>query len=265
MFLGGRGDAGIEEGKQVSEMKKAFAALGLMVAVAAGAEPLSKTDLLRLAESGTDEALLVDLVATECVDFDVDATTVLELQDAVPADVLRAAISCRSSMNDLNSESSPPGTSAEAEDISLTELEPLTLDQVRVLALVPVTVEGQADSQFTGAMAEVLRKRQSRYEILDPLALQVEFENTGAFHSNAPLKSLLAAARAQGAHALLLSEGSVYRGGLIGLDPAARLDVRIVEVNAGRVLWSEGVKAVGLHFPDAKKDCTKKIAKRMRR
>lgn len=226
---------------------------------------VSKDQLLRLVESNIEDHLIVALILKDCVDFEVDADALLELGGRVPAEVLNAAIACGVQSDEMGSSTARSGTKSTVADIALPEKPALTLKAVKRIAVIPVVVNGGADPAFTGALIEKLSKRQDRYDLVDPFALAVHFEDTGSFHSNAPIKSLLAAARSQKADAILLSTGSLFRGGLLGIDPGARLDARLVEVNRGEVLWSLGVQALGAHWQDAKGDVSRKLAKQIPR
>lgn len=202
-------------------------------------EPISKQQLLELVEKGVDPKLLVSLIERDCVDFQVDASAVLELADLVPAEILEAAIACRDEIHSLDSPASPPGTQAQAADISLSSDQPIALRDVKRLAVVPLLLDGVADSSLTAAFTDQIRVQKPKYDLVDSFQLRVHFEDRGAFHSNAPIKSLLAAARSEGADAIVLGEAQRYNAyGFLKI----RVEIKIVEVNRGEVLWSGGAR-----------------------
>jgi hypothetical protein len=223
--------------------------------------PLSKSQLLELSKKEVDVSLIVSLIEKDCVDFEVDAAAVLELSDLVPKAALEAAISCRDENQSLRSPNSPPGTNAQASDISLSDAAPFSLKDVRRIAVIPLMLDGYPDAALTAAYVDQMKQR-TQYESVDEFQLRVHFEDSGAFHSNAPIKSLLAAARAEGADAVLVGTANKYKA---FDDFAIRLDVRLVEVNRGRVLWSDGARGKsGLYSWQAcKKHTARNVVKKM--
>lgn len=190
------------------------------------AAALSKSQLLELVGKGVDTTLIVQLVERDCVDFEVTAEVLLELSPSVPKEVLQAAMSCKGAGAAPEKQ---PATRAVAPAPALQ------LAQITVLAVVPATLDGDPDAALTAAILEELRRQRPRYTILDPLELTDDFEDLDSFHSEAPIGPLLAAARSRGGHALLLVNGSEFRR---VEDPGIELELKIVEANQGRVVWS---------------------------
>lgn len=212
---------------------------------------ISKTDLLELVEKGVDSSLILSLIQKDCVDFDITPSVLLELTGKVPKEVLQAAIDCKSPADSK-------GSVSQAIDLASTPA--FDLSSVQTLAIVPLTFDGQADDALTGVLVEELRAQKPRYKLVDSIEIAVHFEDKGSFNSSAPIKSLLAAARAVGAQAVLVGSGSSYRR---FDDPAVRLDLKLVEVNQGKVLWSGGDKGVSNFYSwqTAKKNAARNTVK----
>jgi hypothetical protein len=110
----------------------------LHVAFCPSAYGITKTELLELVQKGVAPSLIVSLIDKDCVDFEVDASAVLELAETVPNDVIEAAIACRRRIHTLETPSTPPGTAPDASEISLAEAPALALQDVRTIAVVPL-------------------------------------------------------------------------------------------------------------------------------
>ena len=212
---------------------------------------ISKADLLKLVEEGVDPSLILSLVQKECVDFDITPDILLELSGKVPREVLQAAIDCK---GPADSKGSVP------QAIDLSSAPAIDLASIQTVAVVPLTLDGQVDDALTGVVVEELRSQRPRYKLVDPVEIAVHFEDKGSFNSSAPIKSLLAAARTVGAQAVLVGSGATYRR---FDDPAIRLDLKLVEVNQGKVLWSGGDKGVSNFYSwqTAKKNAARNTVK----
>ncbi len=194
----------------------------------ASAEPLSKVKLLELASKGVDPVLIRTLVERDCVSFDIDADTLVELSSKVPADVLEAAMRCRgprAHQSEVKSDSAPSPPSPPA----------IPLGSVRSVAIIPVALGGIVDAGTTDYLMKQVASREPSWAVIDPVQVQLKFEGSSPFEPNAPLLSLLRAAQATGADAILLGTGSYYR--VMGY-PGVSLDLKLIEVNRGTVLWS---------------------------
>jgi hypothetical protein len=196
---------------------------------------ISKEQLLELIRTSVDEAVVLELVKRDCVDFDLTPEAVLELSSIVPAPVLREAIACR--------QHSEAAAGVE-ETPSLSDEPPYTLAQIAVLAIVPATLDGETDNALTSALIEELKRERPRYRLIDPVEMAVHVEDKG-FNSATPLKSLLATARDLGAQAVLLATASKFRR---IEDPGVRIELKLVESNQGTVLWSGGGQGVSNFF-----------------
>jgi hypothetical protein len=214
---------------------------------------ISKQQLLELVDHGVAAPVILELVQRDCVDFDMTPEAVLELSSVVPAEILRAAIACKGS---------PDATGEVPAALSLSDGPAYELSQISVLAVIPATLEGAADDALTSALVESLREHRPRYRVIDPVEMLVHFEDKGTFHSSAPLTSLLTAARAQGAQAILLASASTYRR---LDDPGVRIELRIVETNQGTVVWSGGGQGVSnfYNWQTAKRNAARKSVQAM--
>ena len=177
-----------------------------------------------------------------CVDFDVDSAAILELADILPEEVLAEAIRCRADSQSLRSELTPPGTSPAESALDLADQEALDFSDINKAVVVQFVLDGSPDEPLTAMFRGQVEKRAPKIGLEDSLALRIHFEDTGAFHSTAPLKSILAAARAVGLDGVFLGEASSYT--VLGA-PAVRLDVKLVEVNRGRVIWTGAGESKG--------------------
>lgn len=204
----------------------------LVPCLTAEAAPVSREQLLEMVESGVSPRVVLQLVERDCVDFEVTPEVLIELSASVPQEVLEAAIACRS------------GSAAAAFGRDRTEQPmepPLALGDVRVLAMIPATLDGHLEEGLTAAFVDALKTHKPRYTVVDPVELALHFEGEESFDASAPISSLLGAARGKGADALVLVTGTSYRR---FDDPGIRLDVKIVEANQGKVLWTGGDKGV---------------------
>lgn len=69
--------------------------LGTICRYSSAGEPLTKEKLLALVEAHVDPSIIVSLIQKDCVSFDLDADTLLELNKKVPSQVLKASIECK--------------------------------------------------------------------------------------------------------------------------------------------------------------------------
>lgn len=100
-------------------MKRAghFLVILLFLAPAVHAAGVSKQQLLDLQEAGVDVDLVVDLVHAECIDFHLDADTLLELAPVIDKRVLQAAFDCREGQaSRLEAEETGPGPLATVDE-----------------------------------------------------------------------------------------------------------------------------------------------------
>jgi hypothetical protein len=196
------------------------------------AEPLTLLKLLDLAGEGVAEDLLRALVERDCVDFSVDAENVAELSSRLPASVLKAAIDCRTRL---------AGAPQPAPKAS-----PFTLAQVRIVAVAPIVINGVPDSGVSTYLAKKVGEHKRKWKVLGATELALGVESGGLVDAVAPLSKQLAAARDLGAQALLRGDGSS------GMDfmgaNSLSLQLQLVEVNTGKVLWSGSGQSTGGGF-----------------
>lgn len=166
---------------------------------------------------------------------------------ASPASYVLGILSdMRSSSSDGSNRRALERSAPEAIDpgsaIDLPDQPPHTVADIKRVAVVPVTLQGVSDSDSTAYLTELLRKNRPKWELVDPVQLQLQFEDGATFSSNAPIKSVLAAARKAGAQAVLLASGSYYT--IMGF-PGVSLELKLLECNKGGVLWTASGQSKG--------------------
>ncbi len=132
--------------------------------------------------------------------------------------------------------------------IDLPDKPPYVLAGIKQIAMMPVTLHGASDDDATAYLMDLLRREKPAWELLDPVQLQLQFEDGTAFSSSAPIKSLLAAARKAGAQAVLLGTGNYYN--IMGF-PGVSLELKLIEVNKGSVLWTASGQSKGGGFSES--------------
>jgi hypothetical protein len=251
--------------------------LALLLAFSASAgEPISEEQLVALVQEGVDTRLIVRLVQRDCVSFEADAQSILRLSDVVPSPVLHAALDCTEatagSASSARAESPPaaapapapeevamPTALAESSEMPAAEVKaeasrapsaaaapsmpieadapPLAADQLQTLAIVPARTGGKTNQELTTAVQDALRERGTRLALVENETMAAHYEADRPFNSGAPRNSLLAAARAAGADALLLIESSAYMQ--MG-NRRIRFQSRLLETRAGEVVLRSG-------------------------
>jgi hypothetical protein len=187
------------------------------------AAPLTRDHLFELVTKGVAEDVLASLVARDCVDFDVDAVNVVELTQRLPSKVLSAVIECRQKSKN---QAGGPAPAA---------LPPLTLSQVRSVAVVALEINGVTDSGTASYLVDQVKEHQPSWRVIGPTELRVEAEKAG-IAAGAPLSTYLEAARRLGAQAILRGDGSAAMD--IGFAPNVTISLQLLEVNTGKLLWS---------------------------
>lgn len=233
-------DASANSGRRMSlpasVLLLAWLAAGPMVA-----EPLSKAKLLQLAGS-VDEAVVVQLVQRDCVDFELTADTVVELAPAIPKSVLSAAISCRQQR-----------TASPATGVDLTAQTPSTL--------VVLPFSGTADFRTlsTETLSAFLLGRTS-LQIMQPEALGTKQvyvtadPATGSF-SISEAQRVGAVVRAQ--FAVMGDINAQSGGGMLN----AVATIKLVDVASGSVMFSSQKKC-GLLIANSQQQCVIRAVKR---
>lgn len=222
-------------------MKWYLISIMVMSAGVASAEPLSRAQLLELLDKKVDPQLVLDLVKRDCVSFDIDVATVVELSQNVPTPILQAAMDCREHKAVID-----PSTRAAAAAPVPESLPALTLPEIKRVAIKLVTLDGVPDAGITSYLIAQVRSRKPGWEVIEPTQLQLSLEAANGT-SSAPLSTLLAAARRAGADAILLSDGSYYS---VMRAPGVSLHVQLLEVNQGNILWSADGASKGGGFSD---------------
>jgi len=130
------------------------------------------------------------------------------------------------------------------------------LSSVKTVAVIPFAVDGVADEYMTDYFSKEFHGSHEGVQVADAVEIALHYEGGGVFRSDAPLKSLLAAARAVQSQAIILGVASRYS---VGGFPGVTLQVKMIEVNKGKVLWSISGQSTGGGFSDAQ---AKKMAVR---
>lgn len=237
-------------------MRFFFAAAFLLFSTTASAEPLTKERLLDLIAKGVDPELVLSLVQRDCVAFEVDADTLVELSPQVPTSILQAAMDCRKRTIAIEQTPGPTSNSPEA------ATSPLTLREVKTVTVIPFVLDGNIDDALTAVFGKELAERKPTLKLQDALSLTLHFEGTQSFDSRAPLLSILKAARSVGVDAFFLGTGTTY---LVMGAPGVRLDVKLVETRQGQVIWSAGgaSKGGGLSWQHARGMASRSVLRQL--
>jgi len=136
---------------------------------------------------------------------------------------------------------------------------PYDLKEVRTVAATFFTSGDNVDTFLTSLFLEAYGKHNGPHDILDPYELPFQSQDGAPFHPGSMLPQLFEEAARRGAQAVLIGAGKWYKGpGIRGF----RIEVRLIEVRAGRVLWtataSSGMATSG---PSAKREVVKKVLK----
>jgi len=142
---------------------------------------------------------------------------------------------------------------------SVDATRPYDLKDVRTVAATFFTSGDNVDTFLTSLFLEAYGKHGGPHEILDPYQLPFESQDGAPFHPGGMLPQVFEEAARRGAQAILIGAGKWYKGpGIRGF----RIEVRLIEVRAGRVLWtataSSGMATSG---PSAKREVVKKVLK----
>lgn len=139
---------------------------------------------------------------------------------------------------EVTAEASPvPSASAAASVLDEVAGDPLAADELRTLAIVPVRTGGSTNQELTTAIQDALLERGTRLALVENETLAAHFEADRPLNSGAPRDSLLAAARAAGVDAVLITESSAYMQ--MG-NRRIRYQSRLLETQAGEVVLRSG-------------------------
>jgi glycerophosphoryl diester phosphodiesterase len=163
----------------------------------------------------------------------------------------------------LGRQAAPRGA-AEARVESAAPVAPaFALRDVRLAAVVPFTSRGRVDTFCTSLFQEAARemKRTGFPRLIDLYELPVTIADGKPFQPRAALPRLLAAARDAGAEAIVVGEGNWY--GPFG--NRWRMELRLIEVNEGRVLWTTtGKSGPSISGPSAKREVVRECLRDFR-
>lgn len=158
----------------------------------------------------------------------------------------------------------PAASAPPPEVVGYSDEPPFTLADVRLAAVVPFTSRGRFDTFCTTLFEESARDRRSFGfpEVVDMYALPVQVVDGKSFQPRALLPQLLAEARQLGAQAVVIGEGNWY--GPFG--NRWRMEIRLIEANQGRVLWSSaGKSGPAISGPQAKREVVRECLRDFRR
>jgi hypothetical protein len=128
-----------------------------------------------------------------------------------------------------------------------------SLDNVHKIAIIPFTSGDAVDSFGTSLFTQEFSRKHTRYELVDPVQLEMHVEEFRGMHSKSPINELLAAARTVGAEALFIGQGFSHKVGF-------RWEVKLIEVNTGKQLWLSAQRQTSLRRgPKAKTKLMRKI------
>ena len=128
-----------------------------------------------------------------------------------------------------------------------------SLDNVHKIAVIPFTSGDVVDSFGTSLFTQEFSRKHTRYELVDPVQMEVHVEGFRVMHSKSSINKLLAAARTVGAEALFIGQGFKHKAGF-------RWEVKLIEVNTGEMLWLSAQKQTSLpRGPEAKTKLMRKI------
>lgn len=131
----------------------------------------------------------------------------------------------------------------------------LDLRDVGTVAVYPFTSGGNVDTFCTSLFVQELNERDLFRRVIDPYELSIAIPDGEPFQPQAVLASLLDEARGKGADAVLVGEGRWYDWGF-------RIEVRMIEVNEGRVVWQCALRSgMTVSGPAAKKELARKAAR----
>ena len=159
---------------------------------------------------------------------------------------------------------SATSTTPAPEVVGDSEEPPFELADVRLAAVVPFTSRGRFDTFCTTLFEENARGRfrNGFPEVVDMYALPVQVVDGKPFQPRAVLPQLLAAARELGAQAVVVGEGNWYGP----FNNRWRMEIRLIEANQGRVLWSSVSKSgPAISGPQAKREVVREILRDFRR
>ncbi len=126
------------------------------------------------------------------------------------------------------------------------------------VAVVPFVLDGKIDEDLSTAFLDHLSSREGGWKVVDGASVAQKLPKGAKFASNTPVESLLKAAKAAGAEAVILGKASRYKV----LDaPGIRLQVSMLGVEAGDEIHSAMTEASGWTSQRAKREAGKTASK----
>ena len=102
------------------------------------------------------------------------------------------------------------------------QLTAYSLDNVHKIAVIPFTSGDVVDSFGTSLFTQEFSRKHTRYELVDPVQMEVHVEGFRVMHSKSSLNKLLAAARTVGAEALFIGGASSTKSASAGRSSSSR-------------------------------------------
>ena len=129
------------------------------------------------------------------------------------------------------------------------------VSEVRKVAVYYFTSEGKTDTYLTSLFLEELRPRHV-HELIDPYQLADQPRDGSPYHPAGMLDALFREAGEHSAQAIIVGVGRWYGRAGRGF----RLEVRLIEVRGGKVLWqATGASGRALSGPSAKREVVREV------
>ncbi len=129
------------------------------------------------------------------------------------------------------------------------------ISEVRKVAVYYFTSGDNTDTFLTSLFLKQFRKRRKPHELIDPYQLAVQPQRDGEpFHPAGMLDALFEEASQHSAQAIIVGVGKWYMN-----RRAFRLEVRLIEIREGKVLWqATGASGLAISGPSAKREVVRK-------
>jgi hypothetical protein len=214
---------------------------------------MKKAKLLELVSKGVAEPVVLQLVARDCVDFEVTVDVALELTTSVPASILQAIIACRESM----AERAPVVAKA---DGSRPELGERILEDDSIL-VAPFT----GSAEFRTLAADTIVTEITSWEGLRVVQPETADSSRTTLATSREGALTITEARvigvSAGARYALLGDINTYQGkGTLN----AIATLRIIDVKSGEVL-ATSQKKCGLLIANSQQQCVVRAVRRASR
>ncbi len=128
------------------------------------------------------------------------------------------------------------------------------------VVVIPFVLDGRVDKPLTDAFQEEIAARETGWSMVEAASVAQKLRKGEKLASNAPVESLLRAAKAAGAEAVILGRATRYKV----LDaPGVRLRLTMHDVKAGTELHSGFSEESGWTSDRAKRDAAKTATKQL--